>query len=73
MNVLLNQDYRSRAIGIVAALGVLITGVVVTGAQSASAPAPRRAQILVEEKGRVVVAARPVTASRLETRCDPFC
>jgi hypothetical protein len=32
--VLLNLDYRSRAIGVVAAMGVLITGVVVTGARA---------------------------------------
>lgn len=33
----LNQDYRSRAIGIVAAIGVLITGVAVN-AMAARAP-----------------------------------
>jgi hypothetical protein len=66
--VFLSQDYRSRAIGLVAAMGVLMTGVAVNGKSTgarARAPAPAVAQ-----KTRPT-AARPAIASRLHPPCDP--
>jgi hypothetical protein len=65
--VFLNQDYGRRAIGIVAAMGLLATGVIVNGG-TARAPAARKVAAESEP-----VHSRPRTAARLETRCDPFC
>ena len=66
--MLLNEDYRSRAIGIAAALGILVTGIVV---ERASTPVPptQPSMVVVEAK----VDPRATIGSRLQTRCDPFC
>jgi len=77
--VLLNEDYRSRAIGVVAAIGVLITGVVVTGATARrpalgrSAPQAPPARPIVMAARPIVMAARPAPAPHLEPKCDPVC
>jgi len=64
--VLLSQDYRSRAIGVVAAIGVLITGVAVNGAAT---PAAKAERVAVKKPAP----ARPVAVARLQPKCDPVC
>jgi hypothetical protein len=57
--VFLNLDYRSRAIGVVAAMGVLITGVVVTGARArVPQPTPNPAVTIVTKTPPTAVARR---------------
>ena len=64
----LSQDYRSRGIGAIAAIGVLITGVAVERT-TAQAPAPQAVQAV--GKAPVSVASR--LASKCETGAVPVC
>ena len=67
----LSQDYRSRAIGAIAAIGVLITGVAVERT-TAQAPAPQAVQA-AQSVGKAQVSVASRLASKCETGTVPVC
>lgn len=70
----MNEDYRSRALGVVGAIGVLIAGVVVDGTRKRVPDSPAVAVTARPHAvARTSTATQPVSTSGLEGRCHPFC